>query len=255
MTKFYAFLKKELLEYARNRKLLVLICVFLIFGLMNPLFAKYAPQILSEAVKQSGLAIEIPEPTPLDAWAQFYKNISQMGLIVIIILFGSAVSSEISRGTLVNMLSKGMPRRTVIFAKTANLSIMWTAAYWLCWAVTLVYTIYFFGKPGDGALFAAAVPLWLFGIALITSLVFGGALSGVTFGSMLIGGGWVCILLLINLIPGVEKYNAITAASVNVSVLAGAKKLSALLYPTIGCIIWIAAFVAGAAACLQRKKL
>jgi len=46
MNGYLAFLKKEMTEYARNYKLLVMLLVFAAFGIANPLVAKLMPEIL-----------------------------------------------------------------------------------------------------------------------------------------------------------------------------------------------------------------
>ena len=43
MKNLYYFTKKELVESWRTSRLLILIIIFLIFGLMNPLLAKLTP--------------------------------------------------------------------------------------------------------------------------------------------------------------------------------------------------------------------
>ena len=53
-------------------------------------------------------------PVALDAWEQFYKNISGVGFSAFIILFGSCMSGEYSKGTLVLLVTRGLPRRAVI---------------------------------------------------------------------------------------------------------------------------------------------
>ena len=54
---------------------------------MNPFAAKFLPEILASALP-SGMTITLPEPSAMDSWGQFFKNISQMGIIVVVILFG-----------------------------------------------------------------------------------------------------------------------------------------------------------------------
>lgn len=70
--------RKELLEGIRNYKMIILITIFLILGIMNPLFAKLTPELLSSLADES-ISISVPDPTALDSWTQFFKNITQMG--------------------------------------------------------------------------------------------------------------------------------------------------------------------------------
>ena len=99
MNGYAAFLKKELTENMKNYRFLILFAVFLIFGLASPFLAKFMPEILSAvaADMQMGSA-----PVALDAWEQFYKNISGVGFSAFIILFGSCMDGEDSKGRVIS---------------------------------------------------------------------------------------------------------------------------------------------------------
>ena len=92
-----AFFKKELTEALRTHKLTVLGLVFLLFGIMSPAAAKFLPQILASAMPE-GMNFTLPEPSAMDSWAQFFKNVNQMGLIVVVILLSGMMANELSRG-------------------------------------------------------------------------------------------------------------------------------------------------------------
>ena len=46
MRAYLAFTKKEFTESFRTYKLVIMLAVFLLFGIMNPLFAKLTPALL-----------------------------------------------------------------------------------------------------------------------------------------------------------------------------------------------------------------
>lgn len=113
MRNYSAFLKKEILEYTKTYKLLIMLMVFAFFGITNPLMAKLMPEILGSLMEDS-ITMILPEATAFDAWTQFFKNATQIGLSVMVIIFSSVLSSELSKGTLINMLTKGLSRTAVI---------------------------------------------------------------------------------------------------------------------------------------------
>ena len=153
MNPYLIFLKKELLESAKTYKLLILGAVFLIFGLMSPLFAKLMPEILRWAMTTDpatagiDLSSMFTDPKALDAWAQFYSNIGQMGLIVLVVVFSGMLSSEISKGTLTIILTKGLTRSSAILAKFTSSIVIWTGVLLLAFFTSWAYTVYFF--PGE----------------------------------------------------------------------------------------------------------
>ena len=138
MKAFWAFTKKELTEYYRTAKIMILMVVFLLFGMMNPVLAKFTPEI----IKAAGLDLNLPDPTAMDSWAQFFKNVGQMGLIIVVIVFSGIMANEFSKGTLINILTKGLKRKTVILSKFTVASCLWALSYLLCFVVTYFYTAY-----------------------------------------------------------------------------------------------------------------
>jgi len=77
--------------------------VFLILGMINALFAKYTPAIIESLVPE--MEIKLPELTMLDAWADFFGSVGLMGLIVLAIVFSGIIANELSRGTLIVLLT------------------------------------------------------------------------------------------------------------------------------------------------------
>ena len=122
MKSFIAFSRKEFIEYLRTYKLFIVIMIFLLLGFLNPITAKYLPEIVSLVMPEG--VMNIPTPTVFDSWAQFFKNVPQMGLIIFLVVFGGVMSNELSKGTLVNILSKGFPRQTIVLSKFISVSLI-----------------------------------------------------------------------------------------------------------------------------------
>ena len=107
MKGYIAFIKKEFVENLKNYRFFILFAIFAIFGLSSAFLAKFTPEIIAAL----GAGFEATEePVALDAWQQFYKNISGVGFSALIILFGSCMSSEYSKGTLLLLVTKGLAR-------------------------------------------------------------------------------------------------------------------------------------------------
>ena len=97
MKGFTAFMKKELLEAVRSYKLVILLIVFAALGFMNPVSARYLPELVAGFLPE-GMHMEIPQPVVLDSWLQFFKNTAQIGLIAIIIMCSSSMRMKSERG-------------------------------------------------------------------------------------------------------------------------------------------------------------
>jgi ABC-2 type transport system permease protein len=221
MIAFIAFTKKEMLESIRTFKFYILAVVFLLFGFMNPVIAKIMPDLLQSLLPE-GMTITLTPPTTLDSWAQFFKNGSQIGVIILVVIFSGLMANEFSRGTLVNMLTKGLSRSTVIIAKMVAATIQWTISYLLCVGVTYLYTAYFWSMQGIENLFLSLFGLWLFGTLLITLVIIGGVIFNNLYGSLLFTGGLVILMTVINIFPKFKPFNPITLSTQNLSLLSSA---------------------------------
>jgi len=121
------------------------------------------PEIVGSLVTD-GVVITLPEPTAYDAWAQFFKNATQMGLFVMVILFSGVLSSELSKGTLINLLTKGLSRTAVILSKYTCMVSVWTISISLCFGLTYGYTAYLSHKVKHQICCFLCFGLWLFGL-------------------------------------------------------------------------------------------
>jgi len=219
MRGYLAFLSKEFLEQLRTYKLLILPVVFLIFGMMSPVLAKMMPEIFA-SIDMEGMEIVIPEPTYLDSYAQFFKNSTQMGIIAVLLVFSGMMSQEFSRGTLIGVLAKGLPRPAVLFSKYTAAMSLWSGSLALSAAAQVGYTLYLFGSHDTTGLLFSLFCMWLFGAFLIAaSLCMGTLLKGgyagllatvAILGGLMIAGTWPVIsekspMLLLSVGPGLMQ--------------------------------------------------
>ncbi|MBO0450797.1 MULTISPECIES: ABC transporter permease subunit [Enterococcus] len=218
MRNLYYFTKKELFESWRTYRLLLLVIIFLIFGLMNPLLAKLTPEIVKMAISEE-MAKTIPKPTSLDSWTQFYKNLNQIGLIVLALMFSGTVSNEISKGTLINLVTKGLRRWTIIIGKTISLMLQWSFCLLVTFLVTWGYTAYYFPDNKSPYLFHAVFPLWLFGLLLLSVILFTSTIARNNYEGLLMSGGMVTLLALLNMFDKVKRFNPISLTSQNMIIL------------------------------------
>lgn len=203
---FFVALRKEILEQWRSYRLLIVVAVFVAFGLMSPLIAKFTPELIKLIPEGEQFADLIPPPTAADAVAQYIKNISQFGVILALLMAMGAVAQEKDKGTAALMLVKPMSRSAFLVAKFAALALTFAAGIAIAAAAAYYYTLLLF-EPLD-------VPGWLAlnGLMLLFVLVYvaltlfastisksQAVASGLAF-AMLI------VLASIGALPGVGEY-------------------------------------------------
>ena len=254
MRAYLAFVKKEFTENLRTYKLMIMFIVFLIFGVMNPLFAKFTPEILKVAGFDAS-ALGIAEPTAVDSFAQFFKNVGQMGLLVLVIVFSGITANEFTKGTLINILTKGMNRSTVVLAKFTMAGMIWTVSYLLCLAVTYAYTSYYFTIENISNAFLAFLGMWLFGALLVALVILGGILFKNTYGSLLFTGGVIVVMTIVNITPKLHKYNPVTLSVDNMQLMTAQKAASDFIPAIVICAGLIVISVIASLVVFNKKQL
>jgi ABC-2 type transport system permease protein len=221
---------------------------------MSPALAKLMPDLIKTATPK-GMTISIPSPTALDSWGQFFKNVGQMGLLVLVIVFCGIIANEFSHGTLINMLTKGLKRSTVILSKLTAATVIWTLSYLLSFILTYFYTAYFWKMDPMHHMFVTFFSLWLFGVFLISLVILGGTVFKNIYGSLLVTGGAVSVMMLLNIYPKLQKYNPIILSSDNMSLLTAQKDVSDFMPAIIICTVLIVVLVSISILAFNKKQV
>ena len=141
MSGFWVLLRKELKEQFKTSKVLIVVAVFLFFGLGTPILTKYLPEIIKSA-GTGGLTIEMPPPTSADSLVGYMSNMTQFGVLVAVLVAMGAIAREIETGTASIVLSKPVGRLAFILAKLKAESFTFFVALVLgglaCWGYTLI---------------------------------------------------------------------------------------------------------------------
>ena len=204
---FRTLLNKELREQRRTHRLLIMTLVLLVSGMLSPLLAKYTPLLLSSVPGiPPAMASLIPESTILDSFTQFVKNVSQFGVLLVIILTMGVLAQEIERGTASMLLTKPVQRSAVILSKwlAGVLSIL--VGMILAALGFAFYTLVLFEPFSVANLAILTILITIFLIFFLTLALLASALArsqaiaaGIAFAGLV-------LVLIISAIPGVNNY-------------------------------------------------
>lgn len=199
---FWILFRKELLESWRTYRFLVMIVVLLAFGLLSPVSARFAPEIVKLAAgDQAGveaLAGLIPTPTVTDAVDQYLKNLMQLGLIVIILLAMGLVAREKDKGTATLVLVRPVARSLFLWVKFAVFILLLLLSLMAAGLACYLYTGLLFGEWLDAKAFLSLNGLMFMYLSVAAALTFlGSTLSRSALAAAGIGfGGWLALSLL-----------------------------------------------------------
>ena len=210
-------IKKELTESFKGKKLLALTILCVFFALLSPLTAKFMPVIFEQIMKgqdTGGLNISMgAAPTYVDAYGQFFKNFTQMGILIIMIIFMGMVSGEKTKGTAVLVLTKCVPRHAFILSKYIASVIVFTAAYLLSIGVYLYYTFLLFNKAIDSSTLPAFLFFGLFVLFMLSLTLFASTVAKSTGMSAAIVLISFFALSIVNSLPAIKQYSPMTLSA------------------------------------------
>ncbi len=114
---------KDLRQLWRTFRLPALLLAGLFFALLDPIGAKYMPQIMDKLLSGSeGITFILPELGPADALISFFGNLSQIGTFIIILTAMGAVANERERGISAWVLTRPVGRLPYLWSKWAAYS-------------------------------------------------------------------------------------------------------------------------------------
>ena len=116
------------------------------------------------------------------------------------------MTNEYQKGTLINILTKGLERWKVIIAKAMIMIGLWTICYWLCFVVTYLYNLYFWDNQIVSHMVLGASYVYLFGIWLIALILLGSTLFRTSYGVIGFVGGVFMIVYILSMVPQIQEY-------------------------------------------------
>jgi ABC-2 type transport system permease protein len=244
-----ALLKKEMKELFRSGKLIVFAAVFLFFGLLSPIAAKYLPQIISSIGGMENIQIKIPEPTWLDAVAQYVKNLTQLCTFIVIVIFMGYVAREKESGTAVFLLVKPVPRGSFLAAKFISAILTLLISLFVAFVAAAFYTLLFFDGFSLLAFFYLNLVMLLYlGCIICMTIMFSTILRSMLLAGIFSFLGWL-LLALISQLGSFGKFSPSFLISQAGSLMASG---NVAWQPVVGAFVFII-FTVGLSYSLFRK--
>ncbi len=159
------FFQKEWQEIVKTLRWIILTTVFLLFGIASPIAAKY----MNELVAGIGeLQIQLPDPTIVDSYLQFFKNMYGLAILVVMMTFMSTVVEEKVRGSVLLVLTKGLSRPSFLLQKFLASVLFFTVVYGLSIMAHLYYTSLLFPMQTITQGITPFLLFWIYGVFLLS---------------------------------------------------------------------------------------
>lgn len=213
------FLRKEFSGGLKSKRLLIALAVFIIVGILSPLLAKLLPDILNGSLIE-GMKVTMPEPTSYDSWTQYFKNLNSIGLLVFVIIFSDIICAEVERGSLINLITKGLARKNIVLAKFIYLCLAWTIVLIISFVIAYFYTSFYFKDSLSFNQLQTIGIYWIFGLLVNAIIIFGSTICKNIYQTLLV----VIIFYLagtgLSFISSLTKFNPLSLSSKSLEFIA-----------------------------------
>ncbi|WP_187270644.1 ABC transporter permease [Lacisediminihabitans profunda] len=248
------FARKEALEIVRTWRIWVLPAIILFFAITAPVLARFTPEIVGAVAGDQLGGISLPPGTYLDAYGQWIKNLSQITLFALIIIYGGIISTETSSGTAILVLTKPMSRGAFVAVKAiihsvflAVLTVIGTLATWGLTAAV-------FGHAPADPVWSSALIWLLLGVFYIALMTFFSVLIPSAVGAAGAGMGAFVLLTIGALWKPLSDHSPAGLAG-QAAALAAGKPVPDLLWPVLVSLATAAVLVAAASLLFRQKEL
>ena len=221
MRNFLSLLKKDITALIRTKKLLIMLVMLVLFAMESPIIAALTPKILkSMGEEYAAITSAIPDPTAIDAFAQFSKNITQIVLLVMIAMFSSILVKEKVKGTYSILKMNGVRLKEYLLSHICSQVIIFTLSYLVAVMFFIIYTIVLFNKMPQHSFFSLMC-LYLFMLVFIVLINVVSHFSKSTTMSMVASFSCYFGLLFLTMFEKLNQYLPIKLTEYATSVLDG----------------------------------
>ncbi|MCU0507336.1 MAG: ABC transporter permease [Anaerolineae bacterium] len=138
-------LAKEWREGWRTWRIIILIVVMAVAGLISPLLAYLTPQLFRLIPDlPAGFSQMIPDPSVADAVGQYVKNVTQFGLLLLVVLTAGSIAAEKERGTAAMLFARPVRRTNAVLARWIVWALVVAGGLLIAGALALAYTTILF---------------------------------------------------------------------------------------------------------------
>ncbi len=253
MSGFAVFAGKEAREIRRTWRLFVLPGILAFFAVTGPLTARYTKEIVGALASDQLGQFQIPDPTYLDSYAQWVKNLSQIALFALIIIYGGIVSAERRSGTAVLVLTKPVSRTAFVIAKATVHSAFLAVVVLIGTLVTWGLTAALFGTAPGAELWSSALVWLVYGVLFVALMTLLSVLIRSSAGAAGAGLGMFALVSIASLWRPFAEYSPAGLTSLPTSLAAG--KDAAVLWPVLTGVLLALALVWAAASVFRRQDL
>jgi len=163
-------LKKEIYEFIKMHKILIVPISFLLLMISQPITMKLLPKIIKNGLPKDTV-IHIPIPSSAEVLSTVFGKFESLGIIILILVTMGTIAGEREKGVAAMVLTKPINRITYFISKWTAYSLLTILSFVIGMIVTTFYTANLFTNNNiDLSNVTLAIALYIPIILLVISI-------------------------------------------------------------------------------------
>lgn len=242
----------ELLRLVRTGRIWIIVGIYVLFGVIGPLGARYLSQIIERF--GGGMQVVVPDPTALDGMGQFHSNAGQIGLLAILAVAAAALTFDARPEWAAFLRTRTRSVRHLVLPRVVASTLVAALGLALGSVVAAVLT----------GVLIAPVPLGdlLVGIALgavylafaVAVVAVASSIARQTMSTVLLAVGALLVLPILQVVPVIEDWVPSRLLGATTALMAGAT-IGDLLPALVVTVVVVPVLLVVAERRLARREL
>ena len=232
----------EWLRMTRTPRAIALGATYLVFGFLGPVTARYAQEIFNRV--ESGVQIIMPAPAPKDGIANYISQVSQTGLIVIVVITAGALSFDARPGLSTFLRTRTSSIWQLIAPRFAVNAAAAVTAYTLGTAAAWYETALLLGSLPTGPMLAGLLCAAIYLVFAVSTVTAAASVARSTLGTIGIALGVLLALPILGIAGPLHPWLPSTLVTAPVALLDGSTLsdyLAALAIAATSTVVLLAA--------------
>ncbi len=209
----------ELLRLWRTGRVWIILGIYVLFGVLGPLGARYLPEIIERF--GGGIEVVVPEPTALDGMGQFTSNAGQLGLLAVLAVAAAALAFDARPEWAAFLRTRAGSVRALVVPRVVASAAAATLGLTAGSVVAALLTgVLIAPVPGDALVWGIVLgALYLtFAVAVVALAA---SIARQTMGTVLLSVGVLLVLPVLQLLPVLEDWVPSRLLGATTELLAG----------------------------------
>lgn len=216
----------ELLRLLRTGRIWIIVGIYVLFGVIGPLGARYLAEIIARF--GGGVEMVVPEPTALDGMGQFHSQAGQIGLLAVLAVAAAALAFD-SREEWAAFLRTRTPSvRQLLLPRVVASTVAAVIGLAVGSAVAALLTGILIAPVAPSDLLVGIVLGGLYLAFAVSVVAVASSIAEQTMSTVLLAVGVLIVLPVLQIVPAIQDWIPSQLLGATTALMAGASVVDLL---------------------------